>query len=251
MSSINIPAPATAGEAYDQENPTRNTEELSRYLLDLFAAMADKGFILDDGQTEAGSTEDYALQQLWNTQENMIRSQVSRFEQIQGLLNTKASALPTESAISSLVDSAIEGGAELLIGWVLEKVAVSTVGAMAGGITVPLVMAGIETLKSHYGDGQSLLDGLIQGAQSLLFGLDTSRENLSFRQLLIDQNEAALGNYISEMMALEGHVGGVGAQENSELAQINESILILARQESSVMCPHTGDYIYRKSLHRG
>lgn len=253
---IQIPEPGTVPEfVYDPEKPTQYTEQLSHYLLTKYKAMAKAKMMLDDGQVEPGSEEEYVVESLWNAQSSLIKQQQERFKKIGELLKKKEEALPSENALTDLINEFIELGAQAFTAWIIKKLAASALGAVAGGVIIPLTVAAIQTLRETYVNGETLLKGIVAMMDSLVGGgLEKTPENYEMRSKLIDQNEKQLANYLNEMVQIESSINGAGAANAASgssaeaLESINESLLLLARTESSVLCPHTGQYIFRKGI---
>jgi hypothetical protein len=233
MSTFAITAPVVQAQAYNEEFPTRNTEELARYILTLFKTMAEEGFVIDDGQI-SGDVEEFIFDSLWNAQSTLIKQQQERFGAVTLLLERKKSALPDEGVLSDLVEMFIDAGLTTFTNWILSKIALSSVGALAGGIIIPLTITAIQTLRDTYLDGAELLTGINSFMDSLIGGdLPKTKANYDMRSALIDQNERQLSNYLNEMVLVETSINGATAGADSEgLSAINETLARFFTEET-------------------
>lgn len=254
---IQIPDPGdVAAFQYDSQNPTKYTEQLSHYLLTKYKAMAEAKMVLDDGQVDPESEEGMVVESIWNAQSELIKQQQERFRKIENLLKEKKEALPEDNAITALVDSFIESAVESFTAWIVAKLAASAVGSMAGGVVIPLTVVAIATLRETYFNGETLVKGIINMMESLVGGgLPKTKENYEMRSRLIDQNEKQLANYLNEMVQIEQAVRGGGNTTQSALSgdvfeEMNEHLERIALAEKMVLCPHTGQCISGKSLHK-
>ena len=193
MATLEISTPDFHGASYDVNFPTRNTEELSKYFLGLFEDLALSGFVLNDGALETGSEEEYIFDSIWNAQTELIKQQQQRFENIRLLLVSKEEALPQESELTDLLDSFIDQGVTAFTAWLIAKLAASSVGAIAGGIVIPLSVVAIQTLRETYLTGEKLMKSIIgvYGQSDRGWHAQDSRELRSARPAYRPEREAA------------------------------------------------------------
>ena len=280
MAQTNILCPVTVPDfVLTQDDPMYNTELANWLIAKNIENMAEAGLQWSDGVPDD-------LESAWKIQDELLSDLEDQFYSIGDLLSEKIAALPSESTLSSLFSSFVEGGLELFGGWLLSKISIT--GGPLTAILLPLTTTALSFLLSTYATGQSKAN-TFTGMIIDLLAMTPSSDGYLQRASQISTFTSAASTILDEIVQVEQenlinanamlpivdalnklnanfritydesiHEGLEPIEEESEEGEVMQKISLLqllaewqkvqALSEKIVQCPTTGRYIYTKSI---
>lgn len=205
-------------------------------------------------RTEISQNREIALA-MWEAQGKLIARQSAYLDAVKKEVSTKWEDLPSKLKDRTIKEAAVEEFVKFLAG----ATATYFFGPMAGEIAksgITLIAVAIRLLKALYNECEALCDAM-KSENSALLTLERSLENYQMRSTLITQHDVTIQNLLSQIEQTERRIisetSPAVPQGNEEhasaiLTEMSETLKMIQAEDNIVMCPHTGDCLYTKSL---
>lgn len=242
-------------EENDQQ-PVQNIEEgLTRIIAvlekGLIHVSADKGYLHYLRTEKTTDGEAAALASIWEKQDAQIDAQNAYIDDIVVTLDEKIAALGQDvdpvtwkqsDAFRALIQYAIR---PIRLNESGEAIDTSAFEALHDNAQ-QIVAFALQWLQRVCMAGYALC-AAIKSENSAALGIAQYWNNLQSRTMMLQQHDVTLSNMLQQIATAETQVLSL---KNGELSgdSMAESLKALATAENVIQCPHTGDYIYGRSL---
>lgn len=243
-------------ESLIDEQPVQNIEEgLTRIIAVLEKGLihksADKGYLHYLRTEKTIDGEATALAAVWESQNAQITAQNDYINDIIATLDEKVAALGQNvdpvtwrqsDAFRALIQYAIR---PILFNDAGESIDTSAFEALHDNAQQIIAFA-LQWLQRVCMAGYSVCEA-IANENTAALGIAQYWANLQTRTMMLQQHDATLSNMLAQISTAETQVLSL---KNGELSgeSMAESLKALAQAENIIQCPHTGDYIYGRSL---